>query len=305
MMKYKTEEVFRIGKDNTCININWEMVSHCQYDCSYCYYKPFQSDTNYTTLGKIVLKKLQQIEEDFVINLIGGEPTLHPDFIEILNKLIEIDKLKEIRIVTNLVKPLNFWVKITPSPKVKITASYHPEYPNKSFIEKLESLAKVYRTDTAFLITNEIDHLDKSKEVFKQLFTLSQTSTHTLNPIRLHKKEDSVTRYISYQEEINEFIIHCEQKIKELKNKETVSIETISGEKILTKPEFLNNELHALKGWRCAINAFIIHYDAMVSYACKGIKKHILTCDFKTNAITCPFNYCECDDYWEFRKDKA
>lgn len=281
------------------------MVSHCQFDCSYCYYKPFQSNTNYSPLGKIVLTKLKQIEDHFVINLIGGEPSLHPDFIEIINELTMINNLKEIRIVTNFVKPTSFWNKINKSDKIKITASYHPEYPNKDFAEKLSQLSSNYRTDTAFLITNDRSYLQQSKEVFNSIYMLAKSTGHTINPIRLHSKEGSNTAYQKYDNDIEDFIAACESSIKELEHKETASITIKSGTFKITKPEFMANNYHALKGWKCDINAFIIHYDGMVSYACKGAKKHILTCDFKTKGIICPFRYCECDDYWDFKKEKV
>ncbi|AYF45776.1 4Fe-4S single cluster domain protein [Halobacteriovorax sp. BALOs_7] len=303
-MRYNNEEIISIG-GNAFLNINWEMVSHCQFDCSYCYYKPFQSDTNYTTLGKIVLTKLKQIKDDFIINLIGGEPSLHPDFIQIINELIEIENLKEIRIVTNFVKPFEFWNKIKKSSKVKITASYHPEYPNKDFTKKLSQLTSIYRTDTAFLITNEKSHLKRSKEVFQDLYELSKSSKHTINPIRLHSKEGSNTSYQEYEKDIEAFITSCESEVEKLDNQETATITTTAKTLDISKPKFMANNFHALKGWKCDVNAFIIQYDGMVSYACKGIKKHILTCNFKTSAIICPFKYCECDDYWDFKKVKA
>ncbi|EPZ51972.1 4Fe-4S single cluster domain protein [Bacteriovorax sp. BAL6_X] len=300
-MQYENEEIIAIGEGSP-LNINWEMVSHCQFDCSYCYYRPFNSNTEYTTLSKIVLKKLKAIEEDFIINLIGGEPSLHPNFISIIEELETIQNLKEIRIVTNFVKPESFWLKLPVSEKIKITASFHPEYPNKGFIEKIDLLSNKYQMDTAFLFTNKLEEFEKYKHTFENLYKLAQENKHTLNCIRLHKETSHSVSYESYQEEIEAFIKICEEKVAKLENKETTLIKTAKTQKHISKSEFLNNGYNQLEGWKCDIRAFIIHYDAQVSYACKSTKKHILTCDFKTSSIVCPFKLCECDDYWSFEK---
>ncbi|WP_412470007.1 radical SAM protein [Oceanospirillum sp. RT-1-3] len=300
-MQYNNQDIIAIGEGSP-LNINWEMVSHCQFDCSYCYYRPFTSDTNYTTLSKIVLKKLKAIEEDFIINLIGGEPTLHPNFLEIIEELIKIEKLREIRIVTNFVKPENFWSKIPKNNKIKITASFHPEYPNKDFVKKADILSGQYKIDIAFLFTNKIDEYNQYKNIFDDLYRLASNKKLTLNCIRLHNETQQQVSYEAYQEVIESFIKECEAKITLLENKETTLIKLKNSIHHLSKSDFLNHGYNRLKGWRCDIRAFIIHYDAQVSYACKNTKKHILTCDFKTTAITCPFEVCQCDDYWSFEK---
>lgn len=300
-MQYKNQEIVEIGSGSP-LNINWEMVSHCQYDCTYCYYRPFTSDTNYTTLSKIVLKKLKSIEEDFIINLIGGEPTLHPNFIEIIEELVLIKNLKEIRIVTNFVKPESFWLKLPKSEKIKVTASFHPEYPNKNFVDKAENLSNEIKMDIAFLFTNKIEEFNTYKKVFNELYTIASKKKLTLNCIRLHKEDQNITSYEVYLNEIEEFIQESEDRVSQLENKETTLIKTTQIEKEISKSLFLKNGYNQLKGWNCDIRAFIIHYDAQVSYACKNTKKHILTCDFKTTGIVCPFKVCECDDYWSFKK---
>ncbi|RZF22815.1 radical SAM protein [Halobacteriovorax vibrionivorans] len=300
-MQYENQKILEIGQGSP-LNINWEMVSHCQYDCSYCYYRPFTSDTNYSTLSKIILKKLKNIEEDFIINLIGGEPTLHPDFTQVIDELISIENLKEIRIVTNFIKPESFWNKIQRSSKIKITASYHPEYKNKDFIKKSEILSDQFNIDIAFLFTNKIEEFIKYKEVFEDAYQLAKQKKLTLNCVRLHKEEYNNTTYEEYDPEIEDFIKESEHKVSSLDNKETTLIKTSDIQKNIAKSHFLANGYNKLKGWKCDIKAFIIHYDAQVSYACKNTKKHILTCDFKTEGIVCPFNLCECDDYWSFKK---
>ncbi|MFG1512814.1 hypothetical protein ABMA79_15150, partial [Halobacteriovorax sp. HFRX-2_2] len=237
-----------------------------------------------------------------IINLIGGEPSLHPNFITIIEELESIQNLKEIRIVTNFVKPESFWHKLPGSNKIKITASFHPEYPNKGFVEKIDLLSKRYRMDVAFLFTNKLEEFERYKNIFESLYNLAQEKKLTLNCIRLHNDTNDSVSYENYQDEIEEFIKNCELRVTQLENKETTLIRTAKEQKYISKSDFLNNGYNQLKGWKCDIRAFIIHYDAQVSYACKNTKKHILTCDFKTTSIVCPFKLCECDDYWSFEK---
>jgi hypothetical protein len=92
-------------------------------------------------IKRLSLKRLP----DFHIELVGGEPTLHPDICNILTQLNDLDKCKEIDLVTNLAKPVKFYRQfdVPRYSKLRICASYHPEYDKTgAYIDKMIQLNK-------------------------------------------------------------------------------------------------------------------------------------------------------------------
>ena len=127
------------------LHFGWFMVDWCNYNCSYCSTAELMRET-YSKIDsngkhKLVIERLKRMEGAFNIDLYGGEPTLHPDFDEILSALVKIDNCKAVEIKTNLSRSLAFYQRIQPHDKVKVSASYHPEYHSQAFIDKCIALA--------------------------------------------------------------------------------------------------------------------------------------------------------------------
>lgn len=296
------KDIKQIGQ-GSAINVNWELVSHCQFKCTYCYYGPHKSNTNYSTLGKIILKKLSTISAPTKITLLGGEPTLHPDFHEVVNALHKIKHVEEINIVTNFEMPLEFWTQLTPyADKIKVVISFHPEYPQRDAFDKIQSLQDLLKLDLVFVVHNNLKFLPRLNEYFDHL--RAKIKDHvTFNFVPVHESIEGQNKYVPYPDEIKEFLKIVQNYALTKDNFETASILLINDQWQLTpKFELLNKSLNRLKGWKCDLRAFIIHEDGQVSRACTSSKKHILLEDFSGKTITCPFNICECDDYWNFPK---
>ncbi len=112
------------------------LTLRCNFNCSYCINsfsgRKIPNDITIPAQDWInVLNRLVS-REDLPVTIQGGEPTLHPGFIEIINSL---KKDLKIDILTNLsfnveefidkVNPLRF-KRISPYPAIRI--SYHPEF---------------------------------------------------------------------------------------------------------------------------------------------------------------------------------
>ncbi|MDD0854361.1 radical SAM protein [Halobacteriovorax sp. GB3] len=299
-MKINQKEITQVGHGSPMI-INWELVSHCQFKCSYCYYDPFESNTDYESLQKIIQKKISNIDQPFVINLIGGEPTLHPNFSKIVSFLQDLEKCTEIRIVTNLAKPIHFWDSIS-STKIVLTASYHPEYDNGKFFEKINQLYEKFDSDVPFLVPNSLIHLPRMKKTLENLLNIDSPRSPTINIIRPHYKSGYSVSFEQYPEEIELFIKEATTIISKNENQEKIKVYSKNKEIEMAKSTFFDLNMHYLKGWKCNINAFIIHYNGYVSSACRNDKKHIITAKFKSTPLICPYQACECDDFWNFEK---
>lgn len=293
----------KVGKGSP-VNINWELVSHCQFKCTYCYYKPFESKTDYIPLSKIIIKKISTIKDPTKVTLLGGEPSLHPIFHEIVKELHALPHVISIPVVTNFEKPLDFWMQLLPyKDKVKIVISFHAEYSQEDAFTKIELLQKLFTLDLVFIVHDKLKflpHMLKDAEKVKSL-----SPDVTINYIRIHDKDDQQDRYRKYPEEIENFINYQNKQLALNGKSELVNIFTDNTWTKVPKFELIQNNLNNFRDWSCKLRAFTIHHDGMVSSACSAkTKKHILVENFKETLMKCTFNICECDDYWEFPKEK-
>lgn len=297
----KLDEVQQIGQ-GSLININWELVSHCQFKCTYCYYGPFKSTTSYTPLSKIVLKKLSSITESTKITLLGGEPTLHPDFHYVVSELFKMEHVKKINIVTNFEMPLEFWEKIIPyKNKVKVVVSFHPEYPQKDAFHKIQKLQDFLDFDLVFVVHHNLKFLKRLIE-YKENILSHVKDQVPFTFVRVHQNSNGQNEYVSYPEEIESFLKEINELTVKRNNFEKAFILVNDQWQIVPKFEIINQGLNKLKGWKCDLRAFIIHEDGSTTSSCTSTKKHILLQDFSQKTLTCPYNICECDDYWDFPK---
>ncbi|WP_408098575.1 radical SAM protein [Peredibacter sp. HCB2-198] len=295
----KQEEIVSVGSGSP-ININWELVSHCQFNCSYCYYKPYKSETDYKPLAKIVLKRLSKITDSTKVTLLGGEPTLHPSFHEVIHSLYEMAHVKQICIVTNFEKPLKFWQDLLPfKSKLKIVVSFHPEYEQKNMFQKIRDLQSDFLLDFVFIVHNEEQYLPKMEMAAKELDNLDFGIS--LNFVKLHEKG----LYRKYPKTISDFMISQQEKVRNRPVTETVNIVTKAGPTKIPKFEMINHGLNQFEGWSCKLRAFIIKEDGQVASACTNKTKHILVADFSETILKCTYKICECDDYWEFTKTRS
>jgi len=286
------------------MNINWELVSHCQFNCSYCYFKPHKSSTDYSTVAKLVLKKLQTIPEKFKITLIGGEPSLHPDFHHLIGELHQIENSQSIAIVTNFEKPLTFWTNLLEyKDKVKLVISLHVEYPQDFLIEKIQELQNSFKIDLVFNVHPDLKYLPRMKELANLLDSLTNENVVT-SFMRLHKVEQKSEEYFNYPEDIELFFEEQNKKLQKKNRFETVAVLQDGQWQQIPKFAFVDQRANSFEGWNCELKAFIIHYDGHVSLPCRNEKKHILTTDFRGKDLICPHRLCVCDDYWEFPKTK-
>lgn len=132
--------------------VSWLLGRYCNYKCSYCW--PYaRSDQKDHRPTELVIKTLDEIKKQarargfnsFHFSFSGGEPTLHPGYLDILNhyaKDIQNTNYQSLHMTTNMsagVGWLKKYIDVTQNlHRVSVTASYHHEFADKNkFIEKL------------------------------------------------------------------------------------------------------------------------------------------------------------------------
>ena len=125
--------------------ICWTLHDFCNYRCSYC--PPGLNGGNRRHIKFEHVKKLytnlkSKLSSDtkIIIAFSGGEPTLHPEFIEIVKYLRENGC--EVTMTSNSGRGLEWWKEIEPY-LTHMVFSYHPEFTKfDKFYEKVEYLSQ-------------------------------------------------------------------------------------------------------------------------------------------------------------------
>lgn len=152
-------------KDYKTIQFEWFLTDWCNYKCSYCSEQGNMSNKFTAGKYKLVLTRLNSIKSNFTVEIIGGEPTLHPNVLDILQALSDNQYCTRVEIVTNLSRPVEFYQQLN-IPKVFVLASYHPEYHNEQFVQKLTQLPNARVT---LNLSDNAEHWDKTEQMVKSL----------------------------------------------------------------------------------------------------------------------------------------
>ncbi len=154
--KIPFSDVARVGqrtllyRDLFCVS--WLLGRFCNYKCSYCW--PYaRSDKKDHRSTELVISTLDEIKRQarergfnsFHFSFSGGEPTLHPGYLKILehyaNDLANVN-FQSVHMTSNLSPGIGWFKKYVAATKnlhrVSITASYHKEFAVKErFADKL------------------------------------------------------------------------------------------------------------------------------------------------------------------------
>ena len=106
----------------------WDINRECNYRCSYCK-QAETGDSVYPHLGTV---RLVEIWDDIFerygschIHISGGEPFIYPNFMELIEQLVEIHTLE---FSTNLSWDIEPFFKNLSPERVQIGVSYHPQF---------------------------------------------------------------------------------------------------------------------------------------------------------------------------------
>lgn len=133
--------------------VSWILGRFCNYSCSYCWPYARSNKKDHRSLDLILLA-IDEIKrqardngfEKFHFSFSGGEPTFHPNYLEILEYLLDDSPWKSIHMTSNCSRKMDWFEKyckiVSQFDKASITASYHKEHVNtpekiKDFGDKL------------------------------------------------------------------------------------------------------------------------------------------------------------------------
>lgn len=297
-------KVIRAGNpEYSLFHFEWILVNWCNYKCTYCSSAHFMTDqwqkdqsaANY----KLTLARLKKFNSPFHIELYGGEPSLHPNINEIIDELAVIDNCELIEIITNLAKPLHFWQSI-PASKVSICASYHPEFTDKLFIDKVRQLNDThYIRTTVNLIDNPV-HWPATLDFINQLTDLGID-------YNLHYLNNTDSWQSNYSEEFFKTFNPLKNNVYQTQTVELYNYEFANGVRKLQDLEIYKDQLHHFKGYKCNPRFYTIGFDGTIKNMCtsKSVDKLLFNDQDISVTEICPNESCACEVMFNFYKEKV
>lgn len=129
-------------------SVNWLLGRYCNYSCSYCWPYAHTKEKDHRDI-KVIIKTLDSIFvqakergfNKFSFSFSGGEPTLHPNFIDIVHH-IKSQPISKINLTSNCSRNISWWKHLVPYLKdFSVTASFHPEFADREvFLKKVKFL---------------------------------------------------------------------------------------------------------------------------------------------------------------------
>ena len=166
--------------DKDIFTVSWLLGRYCNYKCSYCWAHGRADEKDHRPT-ELCLKTIDSIKDQarsrgfnsFHFSLSGGEPTLHPGYLDILDRLSEdMGNYTSIHMTTNLSRGFSWFGKYLDKAMVfdraSITASLHREYVKDRdvFANKLIFLQKYGIKITINMVM--------VPEIFDQLYDLAK-----------------------------------------------------------------------------------------------------------------------------------
>ena len=295
------------GKDHLIqrLYVHWDITTMCQYHCSYCYAKAEYRDKWMQLANwekqKHVIDELSKSTLPVFLGLLGGEPTLHPKYWELMDLLyVFLDKHDKNRvyITTNGTKDIDFFRKHTYNKKVRFLWSYHAEEGDpKVFLENIKVIVnKGFRSRVNVMLHPNKKYWQDLKDIITELDKIDVE-------IHPHFIYSSPHKTVKYSKDFYEFFAFT----KKYSNKD-FTFYTINNSYNYSDIEIFDNKYNQFKGWKCWNNNYEINLNCEMHQFCFE-DKHQIPKDYfknitKITPIICPHKFCSCDGLLKIRKEK-
>jgi MoaA/NifB/PqqE/SkfB family radical SAM enzyme len=146
-------------KDPGIITCTWFIGKRCNYDCSYCasfyhdnYSPHVTKESAFNFIDQLDAYAYSQ-KKKFKMGITGGEPFVHPDFLNILAYAKQKPSLTQLSVTTNGSVPLQVYLEATKY-LTNITISLHLEQPQQVTDRTLNTIIELNRVQGLFLNVN-------------------------------------------------------------------------------------------------------------------------------------------------------
>lgn len=291
------------------IHFKWHVNTQCQYRCDYCYYinslnkiEPQSNRESYIgVLKRLSLKSIP----NFIIDLLGGEPTLHDNIDKILNTLSDNTRCNNIDIHTNMTRAASWFKQFDMRcyKKIRINGSYHPQYADSNkFIDKCITASNFKYIPYICNINVYEKYWNKIKLIVVELLDKEvNVGLQILSSVNDSWEANYTT---TFRNDFNTFLEHISHKYNAniFRKQNIILIDTDNNETITDDYNIRLHDLDLFYGWSCRNVLWDIQPNGYISNGCTGESLSINNSNI-CNVIKCPVKTgCPCTDCYFFEK---
>ena len=275
------------------IKVEWNLGKRCNYDCGYCPSSIHDNSSPHTDIAilKSAVDKLMTLGKPIRLSFTGGEPTVHPDFEEIINYCKHVG-ISWISVTTNGTRKPAWYVKQRVDQYV---FSLHFEHEWKRVVD---TIVRVGSSRNQNLVIQIMAHHDKMAEVIDVAgYFKAINIPYTVRRIRWTEGDHDLFDDMRYHPDDFKWLIEQEATVKG----NCVIDKGSLGEQIIHANDVIKLHLNKFKDWTCnaGLESLMINWDGDVHRAtCRvgGSLGNIYkgTFDVPLEPIICDRNYCTC-----------
>ena len=271
---------------NSIMSFEWMIIDKCNQQCSYCSSKEFnKNDLKSQELYKIGLYKLKTLTQDFKVDIVGGEPTLHKHLKKAVQELYELKNCTLIDICSNMRSPIELYESMN-NDKLSITASFHIEY-QKGFKEKC--LALKHMVNVNINLYPEEKHWSDVKNIIEYC-------KHNDIPYGYNFLNKTLSYNPTYTSEFFEYFKEYLVESKYIVHQYTDRVEYLSESDLFRKDI-------SYKGFKCSPMQFEIGINGDIHNDCTGGTFKSFNLNNIVQEIICPLSLCQNQIKYKYKKE--
>lgn len=174
------KKIIRIEQpDYAPFHLTWVINNICTNKCSYCPSDLHEGKNHHYEWenAKRFFHMLFDRHPKIHVTITGGEPSLSPFFKELVQMLYE--KNHSIGMTSNAARTVRYWEEIAHYMSY-ICFSYHPEFPDPDFIEKVTVSSKI--TNVTVRVMMHPKYWEQSMNLYKQILDIPSLN---VEPVRI------------------------------------------------------------------------------------------------------------------------
>lgn len=257
------------------INVDIDILTMCNYHCWYCYAREDKDLWNKVMKldqVKVVAKKLRELPYEIDIGILGGEPSLHPNLLNVLKEFSKVPNIRDLVLFSNGTRTkLLEVIKGFNDPRLKVNLSFHPT--------EIKDFNKFYSV---------VDEIYKMHKLWKITVMITKGQEDKINKfMKLKEKYPNVFFEQTYP------VVHDEvQELGSELDNELIRSFVYNDQSPMTYDEVISNKLNHFKGWKCSLRYFHINVDGTIHANCFESKGNIFKDNLPIQECTCPYESC-------------
>jgi MoaA/NifB/PqqE/SkfB family radical SAM enzyme len=276
------------------IKVEWNLGKRCNYDCSYCPAEIHDNSSPHTDIEilKQAVDKLITVGKPIRLSFTGGEPTVHPQFRELVQYCKHVG-ISWISVTTNGTLPYEFYASL---PVDQYVFSLHLEYDWQRVYNTMSKVADYTNIKIIAQIMCHHDHMDSAITIFARC--LAAKIPATLRRIRWTQGDHDLFDDMRYHPDDLNWIKSQEATVEA---NTVVWLNKEHAQLLYHANDMIKNHQNKFNGWTCnaGIESLMINWDGDVHRAtCRvgGSLGNIYEGNFvaPSEPVTCDRNFCTC-----------